>query len=194
MKTEKIRHHDKLNPPRNKHRVTLEVDVVSQNGTVVGTHRAKPGLSRVEVYADELEGIADKVQTQAHYEAYARAKTLADYHREEWLKANGKAKRGKSSAEWDEYVYWHCNVRPEQYLPMSGAPKGMPPIKSAKVVALDGETLVPLSDFLAMNDQERIPFLGAPPATIEGAQLAQSTALEQLAAAFASAQGNGRRK
>lgn len=187
MEVQRIRTDLPGRKPRNVNRVVLEVEVTTQNGTAVGPHRAKQGISRVEVYADHLPKVAAKTQSEEHRRAYEAAKAQAQYHTDQWCAERGKAKRGKSETEWREYVERHCNFRPEQYLPIMGYPDGMPPISRCDVVSVDGLTTVPLADFLKLSRDEQRPFLGEPPETLEGARVAQTDAIQQIAQAFAMA-------
>ena len=179
--------------PRNVPRVVVEVDIASVNGKGIEGRRCPQGVSKLELYADQLPKLASQTRTAAHLAAYQAASTICQSFKDEWIKEHGKALRGKSEADRALYIEQRCPHRPEQFLHMTGARTGLPSIVSAKVISRDESRSVDVHDFIADDFGDREPFLIDPPVTPESSQDKMSGYLAAIAAAVQGNAGNGQR-
>jgi len=189
---------ERIARPRNVRRVNIEVvsDVV---GACIGPHHLAPGTNYVEVYADELRSIADRVKT-AHHRACAKdAQAMAHRLNTRWREENkgaidSAAKQG--DAIRDRFLRDHEPNKAIHFYANFGYPRGLPPFSSLVIVSQDesqrievkdtepagddGALRYTLAEWDTLSDADRGTFLRVPPRTAGNES-------DRLAAALANA-------
>ncbi len=177
METKRIRTEGRRRDgARNERRVTVEL-TTSVRGVVIQGHHVtgpdpvpssevpEPRTSRIEVYLDRLDAVAERVQTPEQLEQYALAQKICDNRTADWLKSNERRMVGMSAEAKAGFTHRNCNIRPGLFVGHVGLPLGLPPIEKMGIVGVDQTTVIPYAAFLELDSSERDAFLLAPPKT-----------------------------
>jgi len=195
--TKRIPLEGKVNKPRPKPRIVLEVEheiALTSEGhylgakVIPGTSTCEHTVSRLEIYEDRL---ADLVATQYRdakaVEAIEGAEKMCAFHVAEWQREHTSSFRGMDERERAKYTAEHCLLWPGQYLAGFGYRTGVPNLLSVRVVSQTDESkTVSVEDFQTMDNEARAEFVGSAPPTQDNALDRTGTMIaEALARAMA---------
>lgn len=182
IKTEGTR----IDPVRNVERLWLALTTRAQNGASIAGHLVKPGdkPTVIEVYADRLDAVLERVRTDAHREAYAQAVRMHE------TAAAEERKRRKVPPDTDLGVTW--NGCPEIHLGVLGYRTGLPPIETCEVVHPQTLETMDAREWQRLPEDKRRAWLVEAPSTPQNAaQRANEHLADTLARVFSRMQSSG---
>lgn len=172
---------------RNQRRMVLELEAIPVNGCMIETHHVT-GKARIEVYADRLPSVLERVRTADHDRIERDARAMADRLIGEDIR------KLKLEAEWarctdaeqkrDLLIKHRINHAWPQLVRLAGGGSGLPPLRSCKVVHVRTGLTMDARAWDRLPDDAKAGWLDAPPPTPENAS---SVAQQQLADAFTTA-------
>jgi len=188
MEVQRIKTEGKrIDPVRNIERLWLALTTKSANGSTVEGHLIKSGTepTMIEVYADRLPHVLERVRTDAHRRAYEMAVEMhKTAHAEE-------CRRRKVAAGTDLGTSW--NGCPEIHLGLLGYRTGIPPIETCEVVHPRTKARVDAREFLTLPPEKQREWLVDAPVTPENAaQRANEHLAETIARVLGERQGKQR--
>lgn len=199
----------RIDPVRNVERLWLEVVAAVGNGCGIEGHMIRgherrddgtfgPVPTRIEIYADRLDAVLERVRTDAHRMIHERAVESARILTEDWIRQKGPAfKRmldGKPPEERARIVSLQCNIRPEIEYQRLGYRTGLPPLESCHIVHPKSGEKVEAHAYRSMpRDKQREYFVEAPMTPTNAAQRANEHLADAIERALSRVNRNEKR-
>jgi hypothetical protein len=190
----------RIDPVRNVERLWLEVVCAVGNGCGIEGHIVRghdvredgsygPVPTRIEVYADRLGAVLERVRTDAHRMIHERAAESAQILTDQWIREKGPAFKRmldtKSPEERARIVGLQCNIRPEIEYARLGYRTGIPPLESCHVVSPKTGKTIDAREFQKLpHDKQREWLVDAPMTPTNAAQRANENLAHQIAQAI----------
>lgn len=166
--------------PRNVGRLVIHVASSAVNGSMVQGYRIPREGAKVEIYVDRLPLVLERVRTQAHRDAYQRARETYQHLRAEWIKEHQRAYDKKPEHERERWVDLKLNIRPEHEL--HRLKQKMPALEYCLVEHPQTGDTMDAFEWQKLPAEQRAGWLVEPPVTTENAAARSNAAVEQLAA------------
>lgn len=170
----------RIDDVRTVERLWLALTTKSENGCTIQGHLVRPGPEpvRIEIYADRLGAVLERVRTDAHRAAYAQAVKMHEAARDEECHARDLKPGSDLGMKW--------NGAPELHLGILGYRSGLPPLETCEVVhPRTGATMDARAWHVLPDEQQREWLVDAPVTPLNASQLAAESMAETLKNAFA---------